>query len=256
MLNLFKYGILGKKRYYLIITIVTIGVYISLFIGYLYFRNLTPEDGFVLSFILLLVSIILNGIFNITSLASEDMKSLYYSIPINPKYIYIRRMLMGLLESLYILILNLSFMTIIINHMNPAFKSLIINYLQRGGIYTIILLIPGLWEVVILASTFPIANGLPSEKNPFKRMLYMIVILILVFGDKIRAIICKWFPYSLNFNLPQFNFESITGSLETSISVSGGSYSINIFVILFDIIVTISFLMLNSWVFEKKMEIK
>lgn len=255
MINLLKYGILGKKKYYLTLFLSTIGVYIILFMGHYYFKNISPEFAFAISFLFMLVSLILNIIFNIMSLNTEDIRYLYYSVPINPKYIYLRRMLMGLFETFFIFLLNMLFMTMIIQFLNPIFKDQLINYLQRGGIFTLLIFVLAMEWIIIICSTFVIASNLPSEKDILRDLLNVMTILYLLFNNALRSMLSRIFPYNISLHMPQFNYEDIvTSSLRYNINLP--KINVNIASTIFYILTFIFFLVLNSYLFEKYIEIK
>ena len=80
-------------------------------------------------------------------------------------------------------------------------------------------------------------------------------ILFLLFSDAFRSMLSRIFPYNISLYIPQFNYEGIvTGSLGYYVSLP--KFNVNIASTIFYILTFIFFLVLNSYLFEKYIEIK
>lgn len=256
LIKLVKYGILEKKRAYLIFGLVIAGIHLSFILANHYNPVHVPgEASFAISFLVTLVSSILIFIDNIYSMATSDINYLTFSLPIKPSYFYLRRLIIFILEEVCFFFLNSFFLIIVLRRMDPAFNSSFNCYLfEQGGLFTVFLFGIFSIEMFLKASTFVSAGALPSERKGLRYSVYIATFFFLFFSDFIESKLAKIFPYKLPFSIPQYSYEYIKGSWETSLFFH--KIEFNLAVISFELLVIVFFFLINVHFFNKEIEVR
>lgn len=264
MLKLLKYEFLSKKTILLFFTLIIIGGYLTLLFKP-YNGNSSKEGIFSICFLIFFVSLLVTFNNNIVFQQINDFNYLGFSLPIDPRNFFYKRLIVLFLEMIYFSMINILFLTIVMSRFDSNFGSIFFSYLfVRKGIVSIFLFIIYFLLLFIFAYTYSIVPFLPSELNFLKGTLLLLTSLLLIFSNRIDRFIQKIPFYTLrfHFSFPQFNLESIynISNSSTSSTVIKAEFTptseFSILSLIFGFILILVYFLVNSYLTKEKIEIK
>lgn len=264
MLKLLKYEFLSKKAILLFFTLIIIGLYLTLLFKP-YNGDSSKEGIFSICILIFFVSLLVTFTNNIVFQQINDFNYLGFSLPIDPRNFFYKRLIVLFLEMIYFSMINIILLTIVMSRFDSNFRSIFFSYLFiRNGIVSIFLIIIFFLLLFIFAYTYSIVPFLPSELNFLKRVLVLLTTLLLILNNRIENFIRKipFYTLRIHLHLPQFNLESIYNISNLSTSGTGVKTEFNIpfefnalNLILGGILILLYFLF-NSYLTKEKVEIK
>ncbi|MGC8813597.1 hypothetical protein [Dictyoglomus sp.] len=221
VINIVKYEILGKKNAYLISLLTLIGLVFAIY-ARLNSTVMNRDDLsliiFVFLFLVFLVGIILIAISNLMDINSKDLNYLSFTLPLKPSVLFLKRMIIYLIELLSFLIVIIFLTFFILRLYNTSFSHAVINYFSSYGAILFLDFLFGNVIAFFLVSLMIIAKKLPYENRILKIIIYIGCILYLLFKGHLNNFLIKIFPQKLPIFIPAFDYK-ISGKLETGFSV-------------------------------------
>jgi len=257
--NLIKYEILGKKKYYWVFSLIVIGAYLLLALDY---RNLivgidpftASEFVFTICLLIFLSSIIAILIDNLRDISINDLNYLDFSLPIRSSYLFYKRIVIYILELIYISILSILLTFIVLKGVDHNFTHILFTYFFGDhGFISILELIFGFFEIFLLFSIFIVASKLPSEYKFLKYLSYGLTSILLILGDYIKNKLTQLFPYNL-LHMPRFNYKATINNWYFSLNAN--ELTINIAVVIFHILVILLASSVYIYFLNSKVEIR
>lgn len=267
MFKLLKYEFLSRREYLLIFTLVLFLAYLAIGVYGLLAGGAKAKDYetsiFSLHMVALIFSLMVSLVINFISARNNDINYLNLSLPIKLKYIWFKRIVYSFLEMAYLSLLNAIFYFMVMTVIDSNSANHFLNFfLMKGGIISLLSFSAIFWEFLIfLYYPFVLYPFLPDEPNIYSRIFYKsITILIVVYifsRDYLYEYISKTFPYNIPQRLPMYLPQTIYTQTPIGIEISSSSAGlINIPMLITEILIFIIFIIIVSYLFEKKVEIR
>jgi len=183
---------------------------------------------------------------------SKDLNYLSFTLPLKPSVLFLKRMIIYLIELLSFLIVIIFLTFFILRLYNTSFSHAVINYFSSYGAILFLDFLFGNVIAFFLVSLMIIAKKLPYENRILKIIIYIGCILYLLYKGHLNNFLIKIFPQKLPIFIPAFDY-NISGKLGIGFSVPKIEYFV-VEVILRILILAIIIFLYNRLL--NKMEIR